>query len=66
MVGFGGTTARRTLAVAPIHLFGSGKPYRPNLSSLSVAGEAVAGFCLEKQGYTPLVRPLGYGATLRA
>jgi|GEM_PF-2322867 len=42
-----------------LYLFGSGKAYKPNLGSLSVAGEAVAGYCLEQFGYTPLVRPLG-------
>jgi hypothetical protein len=42
-----------------LYLFGPGNAYKPNLGSLSVAGEAVAGFCLENWGYKPLVRPMG-------
>ncbi len=42
-----------------LYLFGPGNSYKPNLGSLSVAGEAVAGFCLQELDYAPLVRPLG-------
>jgi hypothetical protein len=45
--------------MAVLFLFGDGKPYRPNSGNLSAAGEAVAGFCLERFGYKPLVRPIG-------
>jgi hypothetical protein len=45
--------------LAALYLFGTGRQYRPNLGCLSVAGEAVAGRCMESFGYTPLVRPLG-------
>jgi hypothetical protein len=39
-------------------LFGSGKEYQANISALSALGEAVAGFCVERCGYAPQVRPL--------
>jgi hypothetical protein len=45
--------------LAILYLFGSGKHYRPNVGSLSAAGEGIAGFCMEQFGYRPLVRPLG-------
>jgi hypothetical protein len=45
--------------LAVLYLFGTGKEYRPNLGCLSVAGEALAGYCVQSFGYTPLVRPLG-------
>jgi hypothetical protein len=45
--------------MAVLHLFGTGNQYRPNTGALSAAGEAIAGFCMEKFGYFPLVRPLG-------
>jgi hypothetical protein len=45
--------------LAVLYLFGSGKQYRASVSALSAAGEAVAGYCMEKFGYRPLVRPLG-------
>jgi hypothetical protein len=45
--------------LAVLYLFGSGTQYRPNTGALSAAGEGVAGFCLERFGYRPLVRPLG-------
>ena len=44
--------------MALLYLFGSGKQYRPNSAALGVAGEAVAGYCMQKLGYSPLVRPL--------
>lgn len=42
-----------------LYLFGTGRQYRPNVGALSAAGEGVAGYCLERFGYQPLVRPLG-------
>jgi len=42
-----------------LYLFGSGKQYRASKTALSAAGEGVAGHCLERFGYRPLVRPLG-------
>ena len=42
-----------------LYLFGTGKQYRPNVGALSAAGEGIAGYCLERFGYQPLVRPLG-------
>jgi hypothetical protein len=45
--------------LAVLYLFGTGRQYRPNVGALSASGEAVAGYCIEKFGYKPLVRPLG-------
>lgn len=45
--------------LAVLYLFGNGKQYRASVTALSAAGEGVAGYCMEKFGYRPLVRPLG-------
>lgn len=40
-------------------LFGPGKSYRASISALCTSGEGIAGYLMEKFGYTPFVRPLG-------
>jgi hypothetical protein len=45
--------------LAALYLFGGGgKSYRPNITSVSAAGEGLAGYCMEQFGFSALVRPL--------